>query len=73
MKPGGLREQLKRGQHPFQEWLYRHPRLDWLAWKACRARAWPLARLGHWEHEHERKECPSGERYCIHSHWRPGK
>lgn len=67
------REQFKRGAHPFQEWLYRHPWLDWVAWKLYRARVWGPSKLGHWESEHDYKECPSGERYCIHMYWRLGK
>jgi hypothetical protein len=35
-------------------------------------RTWLLARLGHWEYEHEFKTCPSGERHCPHGHWKLG-
>lgn len=36
-------------------------------------RTWLAARLGYWTSEHAFKECPSGERWCPHVHWHPGR
>lgn len=46
---------------PLLKWKIRHPVLGILS--SC----------GHWEWEHAFKTCPSGERHCPHTHWRPGK
>lgn len=48
-------------------------KLDWIAWKVYRLWVWPLRKVGYWTYEHGYKECPSGERFCQHPHYRLGR